>query len=655
MHAHNPVDWYPWGNEAFDKATRENKLVIVSIGYAACHWCHVMEKECFTDPVIADLMNKHFISVKVDREERPDVDEVYMSAIQLTGGRGGWPLNAFALPDGRPLYAVTYLPPAQWQDLLLKLNEFYNKAPGKADEQALQIEEGMRSSEFTAPEYLQSGWPQDIFNEIFERWLPYMDIEKGGYLNAPKFPLPVSWEYFLQYYVVSKDKKAFEAISATLDHMGRGGIFDQIGGGFSRYSVDVEWKVPHFEKMLYDNAQLVSLYSHVFQVTGCEYYAEIVRTTINFVNRELTSPEGAFYTSLDADSEGVEGTYYSWTTSQIDVILGKNSAIMKDFFSMTKDGNWENGKNILFSEFSNEEFSKKHGIELSLWNEIYNGSCAELLTIRNARPKPPLDDKILTSWNALMIKSLTDAFLALGNNEYLERAVENARYLMKNAYMPDGSLQRNLKKGKTIIPGFLDDYAYLAEAWLALYKATFNNSWLTEAAQIISMAIGLFEEPVSGLFFYTPAGHTQFAVRKKIIQDNVLPSPTAIMGKVMLLAGIYLGNEDLLIRSEKLCKAVIPSLVTGGPYMSGWSSIILNYARGPKEITIFGSESGEWRTKLSRLYLPDVIIFGAELNINREANDIEKHAEQTYAIICSGKQCGLPIYTFNELLNSINP
>ena len=303
-------------------------------------------------------MNKEFISIKVDREERPDVDELYMSAIQTIGRRGGWPLNAFALPDGRPLYAVTYMPPVQWKELLLKLKDFYKKTSEKATEQAIQIEEAMNASEFSLPRSPQSLALQSVFLEIVERWLPYLDIDKGGYKNAPKFPLPVSWEFFLHYYSVSKDERVLAAVSSTLDNIGKGGIFDQIGGGFSRYSVDEDWRVPHFEKMLYDNAQLVSLYSHGYQLTNNEFYREIIQKTLQFIIRDLTSGEGAFYTSLDADSESRagfgEGEFYSWSAAELDAALGGDSEMIKNFFSVTEEGNWEKGKNTLFSDYQSK-------------------------------------------------------------------------------------------------------------------------------------------------------------------------------------------------------------------------------------------------------------------------------------------------------------
>jgi uncharacterized protein len=657
MHAQNPVNWYPWGNEAIEKAKKEKKLLIVSIGYAACHWCHVMEKESFTDPGIANIMNKFFVAIKVDREERPDIDELYMSAIQLIGGRGGWPLNAFALPDGRPLYAVTYLPSNQWQELLHKLADLYNKATDKAIDQAVQIEEAMRSSEFEVPKYIQNEWPQSIFSELFERWFPYMDLERGGYKNAPKFPLPVSWDFFLHYYLVSKDQRAVNSVRATLNNMGRGGIFDQIGGGFSRYSVDEDWRVPHFEKMLYDNAQLVSLYSHAFQLTKDVFYKEIVRKTVDFIQRELMSGEGAFYTSLDADSRGNsgdgEGEYYTWNSIEIENIVGEHSALIKDYFAVTKEGNWENGRNILHCVQTDEKFLAKHNIDYIHWNELYQKACSKLLEVRKLRSRPPLDDKILTSWNALMIKGLIDGYMAFNNEEYLGMALSSARFLKKNAFQPDGTLKRNLKPGKTLIPGFLDDYACLADAWLSIYQATLDISWLDEAVKIIAKAIELFEESSSGLFFYTPLGHEQMQLRKKIIQDNVMPSPVAIMAKIMHVAGIFLSNSDLISRSEKVSKTMIPSLITGGPYMAGWSSLILNHSVGYKEVNVFGPEANEWINKMRKNYLPHVLIRKDNLDAKLEPTFHDDKRNRTFAVICKNNQCGLPIYSSDELIKSV--
>jgi uncharacterized protein len=653
MHSQNPINWYPWGPEAFEKAKNENKLLIVSIGYAACHWCHVMEKESFSDPAASEMMNKYFIAVKVDREERPDVDELYMSAIQLIGGRGGWPLNAFTLPNGRPLYVVTYLPAAQWLELLIKIKDFYNKSADKAIEQALQIEDAIIASQYKLPEYLQNEWPESLFTELFERWFPYMDIEKGGYLNAPKFPLPVSWEFLLQFYTVSKDQRALTAVNSTLDNMGRGGIFDQLGGGFSRYSIDVNWKVPHFEKMLYDNAQLVSLYSHAYQLTHDEFFSEVIRKTLGFVEREFTSPNAAFYTSLDADSEEGEGTYYTWISSEFDSLLGENSILIKEFYSVIKQGNWENGKNILHCRHNSNEFANNHSISLSLWEEILQVAQNKLIAARELRPKPALDDKILTSWNALMIIGFIDAFHALDDKHYLEMALKNARFLKQHSFSTDGTIKRNLKPGKTQIPGFLDDYAYLAEAWISLYQSTLDRSWLDDAMRIVSKAIQLFEEPSTGLLFYTPDRHAQSSIRTKIIQDNVMPSPLAIMAKVMHLIGVCMANPDLIARSETLCKAMIPGLVTGGPYMAVWSSLILNHSATYKEVDICGPAATEWANNLQRHYLPEVIIYKAELNNKLRQISPDNLNDTTYAIVCSDKVCGMPIYSYEELLKTI--
>ena len=361
QHAHNPVNWYPWGKKALEKAKNENKLIIVSIGYAACHWCHVMEHESFEDEEVAQYMNEHFVCIKVDREERPDIDQVYMNAVQLLVGNGGWPLNCITLPDARPIYGGTYFPKKQWIHMLKQLQEFVKENPDKAEEQASAITKGVRSSEIIQLNNEKKKYSKNDLITIFNNWKGNIDFINGGHNGAPKFPLPVGYEFLLHYHYLSKNEDALKAVTTTLDKIADGGIYDQIGGGFARYSTDAIWKVPHFEKMLYDNAQLVSLYSHAYQFTKNKKYKIIISETLDFIKREMTSKEGGFYSSLDADSEGEEGKFYVWTKKEIEKVLGENAPIILDFYNVTNAGNWENS-NILYRTISEKEIAKKHNL-----------------------------------------------------------------------------------------------------------------------------------------------------------------------------------------------------------------------------------------------------------------------------------------------------
>ncbi|MEN0049359.1 MAG: thioredoxin domain-containing protein, partial [Bacteroidota bacterium] len=461
QHAHNPVNWYPWGEEALEKAKKENKLLLISVGYAACHWCHVMEHESFEDTTVANLMNKHFVSIKVDREERPDVDNVYMTACQLATNKScGWPLNAFALPDGRPVWAGTYFPKKEWLSVLNYFTELYQKEPEKLDTYAAQLTEGIQTLE-------QIDWNEDALqltdNQI-TNWttifLQGIDQKRGGRKGAPKFPMPNNYEYLLKYAYQIGDGEAKEVALTTLDNIALGGIYDQLGGGFARYSVDADWHVPHFEKMLYDNGQLVSLYSQAYQWTKEDLYQKTVEETLEFIARELTDESGGFYSSLDADSEGEEGKFYVWTQEEIEEVLQNEQAanIFNTYYDVSKAGNWEH-TNVLQRKRTAEEVATQFGLSVEELEKQIVSAKTQLFEARSKRVRPGLDDKILTSWNALMLKGYIDAYKAFGKEEYLNTALKNADFLIQNMMQEDGKLFRNHKDGKSVINGFLDDYA----------------------------------------------------------------------------------------------------------------------------------------------------------------------------------------------------
>ena len=428
QHADNPVDWYEWGEEALLKAREENKPLIISVGYAACHWCHVMAHESFSDMGIAEFMNTHFVCIKVDREERPDIDRIYMEAAQLLSGRGGWPLNAFALPDGRPFYAATYFPPDRWLDALHQLSYIYQSDYPRVLQAANTLTEGIRANPFhglvdvkpfTKAEYLTA----------YETLIRTIDFEFGGFAGAPKFMMPTGLEFLLQYHYLTGDHKALDAVTITLDEMAKGGIYDQIGGGFARYSTDKFWKVPHFEKMLYDNAQLITLYAHAFQLTGTPLYAEIVEQTISFAERELMGAEVGFFASIDADSEHEEGKFYVWTKKEVNSVLDPiSSDLVLRFYQVTENGNWEQGINILHYRVDKATFAGENGISEREFDIILHDANKSLLDQRSLRIRPATDDKILTSWNALMISGYANAYKALGNEQYLEGALRTARF-----------------------------------------------------------------------------------------------------------------------------------------------------------------------------------------------------------------------------------
>lgn len=564
QHAHNPAYWYPWGNEALKKAKDENKLIIVSIGYAACHWCHVMEHESFENEEVANFMNDHFVAIKVDREERPDIDQVYMNAIQLMSGRGGWPLNCIALPDGRPIYGGTYFPKAQWMKLLAGVSNFALRYPEKAEEKANSLMQGIKSTETIELSSEKPVFSIRDLNHLYDSWKDNFDLVNGGNKGAPKFPMPAGYQFLLFYHYLTGNEEALKAITKTLNKMADGGIYDQIGGGFSRYSTDDLWKVPHFKKMLYDNAQLVSLYSSAYQLTKNFTYKNIVSETLDFIQRELTSAEGGFYSSLDADSEGVEGKFYAWTKAELSDILGDHAELVIDYFNVTEKGNWENSRNILFKNTNDKEIAKKYNIAEEESAKRVSEAKKLLLKERANRVRPGLDDKILTSWNALMIKGCVDAYRVFDVKIYLDIALRNAEFINSKLKSSDNRLDRNYKKGRASINAFLDDYAFTISAFTALYQATFDERWLMDAYKLAIYTISHFYNNDTGMFYYTSDIDTPLVARKMEISDNVIPSSNSEMAKNLFMLGHYFYNKDYIEKSKRMLRNVKQNALENG-------------------------------------------------------------------------------------------
>ncbi|MGZ3885579.1 MAG: thioredoxin domain-containing protein, partial [Bacteroidia bacterium] len=514
QHANNPVNWQPWSEQVFEQAKKEDKLVLVSIGYSACHWCHVMEHESFEDAAVADVMNAHFINIKVDREERPDVDMLYMSAVQLMSGQGGWPLNCFVLPDGRPVYGGTYFQKAQWLNILQNLSQLYANDKNKVLEYADNLTAGIKQSELISArkaddETLSSAVPE----KCIANWKKRFDTEWGGPNRAPKFPLPNNYSFLLKYGHLHNDSALRAHVELTLQKMACGAIYDQLGGGFARYSTDVYWKVPHFEKMLYDNAQLVTLYCEAFRLTKNNLYREVVTETLSFVEKEWLSPEGGFYSALDADSEGVEGKYYVWQKEELEQLLGKDFGLFADYYNINEKGYWEDENYVLMRTESPGELMLKHHLKEEELRTVIDSCKAILMKARNQRVKPGLDNKILTSWNALMCKAYSEASLTFKNGHYKSIALKNASFLKDRMLKKDGSLWRSFSNGTAKISGFLDDYAFAADAFLMTYTISQDESWLKLSEQLCKHALDQFYNPDSGLFYYTGSSSEKLAVR----------------------------------------------------------------------------------------------------------------------------------------------
>lgn len=642
-HADNPVDWYEWGSEALDKAKKENKPLIISIGYASCHWCHVMEKESFMDTTVARIMNENFVSIKIDREERPDIDQIYLQAAQLISGNGGWPLNAFSLPDGKPFYAATYFPKEQWITLLNQILKAYKTDNENVVRQADALTKGIRSYDvITVAKDSVQAFNEKNYREILANSQSFLDYKNGGLTGAPKFPMPVVWEFLLQNHYLSGDQQTLDIVKLTLNNMASGGIFDHLGGGFARYSTDALWKAPHFEKMLYDNGQLVSLYAHAFQVAKDSSYAEVIEKTHEFIQRELTSSDGGFYSSVNADSEGEEGKFYVWTKTEIESVLDQKTAgLFIEYYQVTDSGNWEHGKNILYRKFNSKQFAKHKGLSITELHKALGDARSKLLNVRSKRIRPSIDDKVLLSWNAIMMKGYLDAYLALGNSEYLEIALTNAAFLEKNMMRKDDALWHTYKDGKASIEAFLDDYALLAQAFIQLYQATFDKQWLDKARSISEYAILHFQDKHTGMFYYTSDVSENLVARKMELADNVIPSSNSVMAKVLFTLGEYYSQDSYTTMSITMFNQVKKDLATSGPYYANWGTLMGIITSQPFEVAIMGTNALQKSKQMLQQYHPTAIFMGGDKeNLPLLENKLAKG--RTIIYVCRNKVCKLP-------------
>lgn len=653
QHAYNPVNWYPWGDKALQKAKAENKMLIISIGYAACHWCHVMEHESFEDEEVAKVMNEHFICIKVDREERPDVDQVYMNAVQLITGRGGWPLNAIALADGRPFYAGTYFPKDKWMNMLAYFVDMQQNKPEALQKSAGQVTQGIHVTERVSFKQSEKDFSIADLDKQFETWKPNIDFTRGGENRAPKFPMPAAWSYLLHYHYLSKNGDALKALTVTLDNMALGGIYDHLQGGFARYSTDANWHVPHFEKMLYDNAQLANLYAQAYQATKDPLYKKVVYETFKFIEQELTSPEGAFYASLDADSEGVEGKFYVWTKGEVDAALGNDAEIFSAYYNITAEGNWEHGNSILLRNETGKAVAERFSISVDELNKKIDASKTILLKIRDSRVKPGLDDKILSSWNALMITGYTKAYRVFNEERFLSAAITNAKFLLKHAIAADGKMTRNYKNGKSSINAFLDDYAFTIAAFIELYQATFDEKWLMEAEKITSYILEHFFDGETGMFFYTHNQYSDLIARKMELADNVIPSSNSEMAKNLFSLGHFSGKDDYISKAKQMLINVEADVQRNIYFYANWGIVQALFTSPLYEVAIMGDELADKRKQFDEYYLPGVIFVGSKNKSNLALLENKLIDNQTTIYVCRDKTCDLPVTDVQEALRQI--
>jgi uncharacterized protein YyaL (SSP411 family) len=655
QHAHNPVDWYPWGEEALQRAKKEDKPILVSIGYAACHWCHVMERESFENEETAAIMNSHFINIKIDREERPDLDHIYMDAVQAMTGSGGWPLNVFLTPEGKPFYGGTYFPPVKvynrpsWPDVLLSIKTAFSESRAEIDTQAENLTAHLLSSNsfgFRQPEDMI--FDETMIEEAVTNVLKTADNEWGGFGKAPKFPQTFTIQFLLRHHVVSSGHTigAQEELEAaqerdpglkqallSLDKMIDGGIYDQAGGGFARYSTDTEWLAPHFEKMLYDNALLVGLLSEAYQLTGKERYKEVIEETMDFIRRELLHEKHGFYSALDADSEGEEGKFYVWSLAEVRELLSQDTDVFCAYYDISEKGNWE-GKNILRVKRLLEDIAEEHKLGTNELKKILRNGRKKLLLEREKRVRPLLDDKILLGWNAMMNTACSKAFAATGNEDFRRLAIANMEFLLENFRVGDtNEYFHTWKNNKAKYPAFLDDYACLIQALIQLQEITGETNWLVRAKELTEFVLDQFSEPETGFFFFTKGGQTDVIVRKKEVYDGAVPSGNAVMAYNLHHLSILFDRPEWRERSGKMVASLGQAVIRYPTSFGTWNCLVQEIVDGTREIAVMGSGYETILGEVLARYLPHRVLMGAE------------EEDESFPLI-AGKKAGNPVLIY---------
>jgi uncharacterized protein YyaL (SSP411 family) len=653
QHAHNPVDWHPWNEDTLAKARSLDRMLLISIGYAACHWCHVMEKESFMDDAVAKTMNRYFVCIKVDREERPDVDQVYMNAIQLITGGGGWPLNCFALPDGRPFFGGTYFRKDQWLQLLENVHLLYKNRRKELEEQAASLTNGVASSDIIPIQTEESGISTRDMQEVTKALKIRFDLKEGGMMGAPKFPMPTVLSYLLRSHYYDPDEEVEHFLKTSLKKMAFGGIYDQIGGGFARYSTDSHWKVPHFEKMLYDNAQLVSLYSNAWQVWKDPLYQETVDETLSFIIREMTHPSGGFFSSLDADSEGVEGKYYTWGVGEFKQVLESQADTVGRFYQLGDKGLWEDGKNILLRALPADEFALQVGLQPSQFKNILKSARSKLMKFRQKRIRPALDDKILASWNGLMMNGFVQAYRAFNKKDYLDAAIKNADFLTSEMMDDNGRLFHGWKNEKAYINGFLEDYCFLADGLLSLYQVTLHQLYLDHALGLAEYAIKHFYDKKKGLFYVTSSLDPPLIARKAEVFDNVIPSSNSTMAKVLFLLGLAFERDDLSEISRRMLMNMADQVSKYPSAYTHWANAMLNLVFPFHTLAITGKDSIEKLKKINKAYHPNVFCCGSDKEGSLPILQNRYIDGETLLYLCTGKECRMPTNSVEEILKQL--
>ena len=658
QHAYNPVNWKAWNKASLKEAEEQNKLIVVSIGYSSCHWCHVMEEESFENDSIAKTMNDNFINIKVDREERPDIDKVYMSAVQLMTGKGGWPLNCITLPDGRPIFGGTYFTKEQWSKILIDISKLYKENPQKVEEYAQQVTDGIKTSELITINKEEAVFNNEEIITAVNLSKEQLDPIHGGLKGAPKFPMPNTLDYLIRYQHHFNDPEIFDFIKKSLTKMAYGGIYDQIAGGFSRYSVDDRWHIPHFEKMLYDNAQLVSVYSKAYLQDKNELYETIVKETLTFINDELSADNGAYYSSLDADSKNEnkeleEGVFYSWTKEELKTLI-KDYELFADYYNINTSGFWEKDLYVLIRNRSNTEFAKKHNLTKKELKENIRSWKTTLFATRNKRNKPNLDDKILTSWNALMLQGYVDAYKAFGNQIYLKKAVRIGEFILNNQLREDGGLNRNFKNGKSTINGYAEDYATVIQAFISLHEISLDEKWLMLSKTIMEYTITHFYDPESGLFFYTSNKDPNLIARKIEINDGVISSSNSIIGNSLFKLGHYFYDKKMTKLSEQMLNTLKKEIIKTPFAYTNWVHLMTNFTKPYYEVAVVGKNANTVAKKLYSNYLPNILISASDKESEIPLLEYKYLEDKTLIYVCVNGTCKLPLADVSKAIKSIS-
>ena len=663
QHAHNPVDWYPWGPEALERSRTEDKPILLSIGYSACHWCHVMEHESFENEEIARLMNDNFVCIKVDREERPDLDSIYMNAVQMMTGHGGWPMTMFLTPELKPFYGGTYYPPedrrgmAGFPRILTAIADSYkNRRPeilASADAITAELK---KSDRFIASNEMLT---TDVLNSAFSALTGTFDQEHGGFGGAPKFPPSMTLMFLLRHHKRTNSAQALNMVETTLRKMAGGGMYDHLGGGFARYSVDARWLVPHFEKMLYDNALLTRIYLYAYQQTKDPLYRRVAEETLEYVFRDMTDRSGGFYSSEDADSEGEEGKFYVWTRAEVLSILGDDDGkVFCEFFDVTDEGNFEHGHSILNTPRSLEEFAAEKGKSVDALGKMVNASRRRLFNAREQRVRPGRDDKTLAAWNGLMLTAFAEGASILGRDDYREVAVRNAEFITTRL-LKDGRLLRTYKSGQAKLNGYLEDYAYVIEGLLAVYEATFELRFFTQARELADTMIAVFWDEQDGGFYFTSSDHEELLTRTKDYFDNATPSGNSVAAMTLLKLGLLTQEPDYSRRAVAILRA-LRSAITRYPSAFGYMLSALDfYLSEPKEIAFVGGiDSHEVRSfgeVVYSRYLPNKVVAACESGDDAAAAAIKLLMgrpaidSKPTAYVCRNYTCLAPATTVEEL------